>query len=117
MVTLERTELRSKCGDRAGRSSARESERSEAFRLRRAPAGAQACQRHHLLISGVFSSSSKCLVIENAIFFPSVLQSDNINLKISLFGATIGLFKKFPIFAATSAIFASISSVSISISR
>ena len=51
MVTLERTELRSKCGDRAGRSSARESERSEAFRLRRVPAGAQACQRHHFLKS------------------------------------------------------------------
>jgi len=38
-----------------------------------------------LLISGVFSSLSNGLVIEKQRFFPSVLQSDKIKFKISLF--------------------------------
>jgi len=51
-------------------------------------------------------SSSNGLFIEKHRFFPSILQSDKINLKISFFVPRIGLFRKTPIFAATSAIFA-----------
>ena len=57
------------------------------------------------------------LFIEKYRFFPSVLQSDKIKFKISLFCETIGLFRNFPTFAAISAIFAKVSSVSVSISR